>query len=198
MVENRLLCRFFPLYKSPASIMRCLLAFAALLVIALPAEAQRALPEKIEDLRRTAAVRAALAQDAETRPFDMTVMTESGVVTLGGEVGSLGVRDRAEALALAVPGVRAVVNGIRLEGQNAPPPSPPRTEPTFASGEDEPIEVQPASTNDEEDQAVYHTVEGGDTLYSIARRYGTTVADVQRLNGLTASGIRIGQRLRVR
>jgi len=47
--------------------------------------------------------------------------------------------------------------------------------------------------------AVYHTVLLGDTLFSIARRYGVAVEEVQRLNGLgTSSTITLGQRLRVR
>ena len=45
---------------------------------------------------------------------------------------------------------------------------------------------------------VYHTVEKGDTLYNISRRYNTTVEDVKRLNGLISNIISIGQRLRVK
>ncbi len=45
---------------------------------------------------------------------------------------------------------------------------------------------------------VHHTVRTGDTLYSVARRYGTTVAAVQRLNDLRSTDLREGQRLRVR
>jgi membrane-bound lytic murein transglycosylase D len=37
----------------------------------------------------------------------------------------------------------------------------------------------------------------GDTLWSIARRYGATVAQLKALNGLDGSGIQAGQRLRV-
>lgn len=44
-----------------------------------------------------------------------------------------------------------------------------------------------------------HTVRRGDTLSSIARRYGTTVAALCRLNGMAATAtLRIGCRLRVR
>lgn len=47
--------------------------------------------------------------------------------------------------------------------------------------------------------AAYHTVLLGDTLFSIARRYETTVEALQALNGLGAStGLALGQRLRVR
>jgi membrane-bound lytic murein transglycosylase D len=42
---------------------------------------------------------------------------------------------------------------------------------------------------------VVHTVLANDTLYSLARRYGTTVAALRRLNNLPDDKIRIGQKL---
>jgi len=41
-------------------------------------------------------------------------------------------------------------------------------------------------------------VKRGDTLGSIARRNGTTVANLKRLNGLRGDNIRSGKKLRVR
>src|SRR6185436_6945268 len=45
----------------------------------------------------------------------------------------------------------------------------------------------------------YHKVRPGDTLWSVAKRYGLEVAELRKMNGLTAksSRIRPGQRLRV-
>jgi len=45
---------------------------------------------------------------------------------------------------------------------------------------------------------VTHTVIKGDTLYAIARRYGTTVDKIMKLNGLRSSRINIGQKLVVK
>ncbi|MBB5375462.1 murein DD-endopeptidase MepM/ murein hydrolase activator NlpD [Deinococcus metalli] len=42
-----------------------------------------------------------------------------------------------------------------------------------------------------------YTVKPGDTLYSIARTYRTTVAELQRLNGLSGTAISVGQELKV-
>ncbi|MDX1420397.1 MAG: LysM peptidoglycan-binding domain-containing protein [Rubricoccaceae bacterium] len=182
--------------------MRLLLLLAALpALFAPPVQAQRPLADKIEDLRRTAAVRAALAEDGQTRAYDVIVTTEDGVVALSGEVGTLGARERAEAVARAVRGVRAVENGLRVEGQ--PAVLPTRAEAPPAERVDAPPARAAAEPPAEEPEAqapqpTYHTVGRGDTLYSIARRYGTTVEALQRLNRLRSTDIRVGQRLRVR
>lgn len=42
-----------------------------------------------------------------------------------------------------------------------------------------------------------HTVQKGDTLYSIAKRYGTTVEALLKLNGMSSPSIAIGQVLRL-
>lgn len=46
--------------------------------------------------------------------------------------------------------------------------------------------------------ARYHRVTSGQTLGGIARRYGTTVSKLKRLNGLRNNNIRVGRRLRVK
>ena len=44
-----------------------------------------------------------------------------------------------------------------------------------------------------------YTIKGGDTLYSIARRYGTTVDEITRLNpGLKATELKIGTQIRIK
>ncbi len=49
-----------------------------------------------------------------------------------------------------------------------------------------------------QDQTTTHVVKSGETLGKIARRYGTTVREIQRLNNLRTTNLRIGQRLTVR
>jgi len=47
--------------------------------------------------------------------------------------------------------------------------------------------------------AEYHTVVRGDTLYAIARRYGTTVPNLCKLNNISSKSVlRIGQKLKIR
>ena len=46
--------------------------------------------------------------------------------------------------------------------------------------------------------AQVHRVIAGDTLWSIAKRYGTSVKQLQRINGLGGkSSLRIGQQLKL-
>ncbi len=47
-------------------------------------------------------------------------------------------------------------------------------------------------------RATYTTVRKGDTLGAIARRNGTTVAQIRKLNGLRSNTVRAGQKLRVK
>jgi len=44
---------------------------------------------------------------------------------------------------------------------------------------------------------ITHKVVSGDTLYSIARRYNTTVAKIKELNNLTSNNLSIGQNLKI-
>lgn len=45
--------------------------------------------------------------------------------------------------------------------------------------------------------ARYHKVGSGDTLFALASRYDTSVADLKRINGLSGDSIRVGQSLRL-
>ena len=42
-----------------------------------------------------------------------------------------------------------------------------------------------------------YVVKKGDTLYGIAATYGTTVAEIKRLNGLKSNSLSIGQKLKL-
>lgn len=42
-----------------------------------------------------------------------------------------------------------------------------------------------------------YTVKKGDSLYSIARKYGTTISEIQRLNNLSTTSLSIGQTLKI-
>lgn len=186
--------------------MRRLLLPVLVLLMAAPVQAQRSLAERIEDLRRTSAVRSALVQNTETRAYDVVVRAEAGVVALTGLVPTMGVRARIEEVTRAVPGVLAVRNDIRLDGQPNTPVLDPVTprDPQEGALADEPVAAPTAASGlppsgDAPTEATYHVVQQDDTLYSISRRYGTSVEALQRLNGMGRSTtLNLGQQLRIR
>jgi LysM repeat protein len=82
--------------------------------------------------------------------------------------------------------------------QNPPAPSPlPPVEPPPHQVEPAPPVLTPA-VEPPAAAELYHTVERGDTLFSLARRYGTTVEEIKRLNNMDSNLLSIGQRLRIR
>ena len=78
-----------------------------------------------------------------------------------------------------------------------PPPPPPATITRVAIGGANAGRVVGGGPASNEVPAQLHVVQRGETLFTIARRYGTTVADVRALNGLSGDLISVGQQLRV-
>ncbi len=76
-------------------------------------------------------------------------------------------------------------------------PQPPATNPT-PQPRPQPPTTTPDNRPTQPDASVYHTVEKGDTLYNISRRYGLTVDQLMNLNALKSTNINIGQVLRVK
>lgn len=88
---------------------------------------------------------------------------------------------------VAVPAETAAALG------RAGAPTPPKLQPlpsASTTAGTAPASAKPTGTT------TYRVVQG-DTLSRIARRHGTTVAEIQRLNGLTTDALRIGQILKV-
>ena len=75
----------------------------------------------------------------------------------------------------------AIGQKLTVTGAPEPPEAPARSKPAVASS----------------DSVTWHTVRSGDNLGSIARRTGTSVAAIKKLNDLSGDRIRVGQRLKV-
>ena len=169
---------------------------AVLLLVLLAAPASAQVAARIADLRLATAVRLALVDDARTRPLDVTVVARDGGVEVLGDVPA--------AQQGTVTEVARSVRGVRGVGGNGAADRAPTTDRAAP-----PLRVQPAPTPRpaaapaprEAPTAggpLYHTVERGDTLFSLARRYDTTVQAILDLNGRDSTTIQAGQRLRVR
>ena len=61
-----------------------------------------------------------------------------------------------------------------------------------------PVKPAPATTTTTSATTSHHTVGQGETLYSISRKYGTTVDNIKKLNNLTSNSISVGLKLKVK
>lgn len=159
--------------------------------------------ERVEDAMLETRVLLALAQDEHVRDYSFDVQARSGTVYVRGDVASHFHAERVEAVAQEVDGVSAVVNEIVSEEA---PPSPAaadtqQTDEEFLAGENTSTQEAPAEEPAEEASEpaqTFHTVRSGESLWTIARRYDTSVDALRRLNNMQSDGLRPGQRLRVR
>lgn len=62
----------------------------------------------------------------------------------------------------------------------------------------EPDTPKTSSKKSQSKKAVYHRIRQGDTLGGIAAKYGVSVSQLRRLNGIKGNSIRAGKRLRIR
>jgi LysM repeat protein len=99
-------------------------------------------------------------------------------LVLGGNL-ELAKESYSRALTIKPDAAEAVAGLQQLADGVFPPPSTTSSPPS----------AQP--------QYVTYVVQGGDTLYSIARRYGTSVNAVMAANGLADYNIYVGQQLRI-
>lgn len=136
--------------------------------------AERPLAALMDDLRLETAVRLAMVGDPRTRPLNPEVDAEAGIVTV--TLGAL-----SEAVGAAARDVAERVDGVRR-----------------VTGLPEASARQRIPARSAASATVTHTVRRGETLSSLARRYGTTISAIQRLNELRGTVIRVGQRLRIR
>jgi len=61
------------------------------------------------------------------------------------------------------------------------------------------VNVQtPQNTSSAQGKPLYHKIRKGETLGGIALKYGVSVAQLRRLNGIKGSNIRAGKSLRIR
>jgi hyperosmotically inducible periplasmic protein len=77
---------------------------------------QKAASDATDDTAVTARTKSALQADPELNGFKIDVSTTQGVVRLKGEIKSLALRRKAEALVKSVSGVKSVDNQLIITG----------------------------------------------------------------------------------
>ena len=65
------------------------------------------------------------------------------------------------------------------------------------SSDERPAAPQAAKAPAHKPETIEHVVRPGDSLWNIAKRYGTTTQEIERLNRVTASNITLGQVLKI-
>lgn len=107
------------------------------------------------------------------------------------QANKLGARQtRATTATLLIPARETPAGGIMLASYQAPSAAPAATAPAQARRGGAPdLRPKPSIRT--------HTIRQGDTLYSLARRYNTSVDALRKLNNLKGSSLSTGQRLRV-
>jgi len=103
------------------------------------------------------------------------------------------------------PPGKPATTGVPYPNEPTPPPPAPgaNTPAPFGFAPPPPTGAQPPPPPTGSKQAppagnfIYHTVVKGDTLFSIARQYKTTVEKIRKLNNLPDNSIQIGQYLKV-
>lgn len=119
---------------------------------------------------------------------DMTEKLYAAHVNYGYRLAAEGQLEEAKAefiraLDIKPDGAEALAGLRELAGETPVPPQP-TTQP-------------PSATPTPQSGYITYVVQQGDTLYSIARRYGTTVEAIKAANGLPDNNIHVGQQLRI-
>lgn len=97
-----------------------------------------------------------------------------------------------------LPGEAEALQGLALTAARCPAEVPARVPTAVASpGEATRVLPTPAEATGPVDRLTTYTVRRGDTLYSLARRYGVTVAAIQRASGLRDEAIQAGMTIKI-
>ena len=92
-----------------------------------------------------------------------------------------------------------------IEPEIIPEPTPPPTNKPNSEPQEETVphtppvvEDKPPTSTTPTETPIYHTVVSGETLYRISKKYNITVDEILKLNNMTSTIIRKGQKIRVR
>jgi len=100
-------------------------------------------------------------------------------------------KDIANGFAINIKLRRIRVSKSSYQAPKVKPPQKPKVQPKTTSGKKQP-------TGTKKTTAVYHTIKKGDTYYIVAKKYGTTVANLMKLNKYDPKKLPIGGKILIR
>ena len=125
------------------------------------------------------------------------ILFADGTWALVDSTGAVAAPASKDRILLAENGSWRAVTASTVQIPDLKKPEPETTKKTTSSSSSSTKTTAPPPPDD--GSAVYHTIVSGDTLYGLARRYGTTVSNLCALNGITTkTTLRPGKKLRVR
>jgi LysM repeat protein len=144
----------------------------------------------------------ACEKKAAVQESELTPVTQASAVNPQPTPGGVSTAAPGETVVSAVtsqPGTAPVGTSAVGEGTPTVQPSAPEegtpAEPSATA--EAPAETQPPSSSSS-GEVVWHTVQSGETLSSIARRYGTTWQAIAKANNLSnPNNIYVGQKLKI-
>jgi len=139
----------------------------------------RTVADRLQDASVAARVTQALVQTDRLRVFEFEPTAVRGHVTLQGDVNTRAQYRLAERVARETDGVTGVTNALTIGGR---PPS----------------DSTDAASSGGSGRAAYHTVQPGESLWTIARQYQASVDQLRQLNDLGGRSLQPGERVRVR
>ena len=147
----------------------------------------------VEMLTHTVAVPDTLSLSPADR---RVILFADGTWAVVDSLGGLSIPEANERLVLAEGGSWHAVtpSTVRIPILKESTAEPPKKSSGSSSGSTATAPPPPADGS-----AVYHTVVSGDTLYALARKYGTTIKNLCYLNGISENAtLQLGKKLRVR
>jgi LysM repeat protein len=146
-----------------------------------PVKGDGTVAERLQRASLEAQITQALVRQKKLRIFDFDPQVRGSEVVLRGDVNTRDQQALAGRIASGFLSGRTLINDVTVRGQS------------LAA-----LDESPEASGESASRSAYHTVQAGESLWQIAKRYNASVRQIRQLNDLSTSALQPGQRLRVR
>ena len=146
-----------------------------------PVKGDGTVAERLLRASLEAQITQALVRQKKLRIFDFEPQVRGSEVVLRGDVNTREQQALAGRIASGFVSGRTLINDVTVRGQS------------LAA-----LDGSAEASGESASRSAYHTVQAGESLWQIAKRYNASVRQIRQLNDLSTSALQPGQRLRVR